>query len=112
MDRLSIGVGFTDKSNMKRGSRGKHGDLHCAGDVWFIPYTTTGSSKKKKHKYEFPEELVEKCLRISNLSPGDTVLEPFLGSGTTICVAKRLGLNAYGIDRENVETARKRWEET
>lgn len=99
LDRLAIGVPFADKGNLKRGSRGKHGDFHCAGDVWFVPYKTTGKTKKKAHGYEFPEELVRRCLLIAN-PPRPVVLEPFLGSGTTVCVAKRLGLNAYGIERD------------
>lgn len=113
LDRLSIGVPYSDKSNLKRGTRGKNGDLHCGGDIWFVPYKTTGASKKKRHRYEFPEELVERCLKVSGLKPGDTVLDPFGGSGTTAAVAKRLGLNAVIIDKnaEHIASARKRWEE-
>jgi DNA modification methylase len=37
LNRTAIGVPFADKSNLERGTRGKNGDLHCAGDVWFIP---------------------------------------------------------------------------
>jgi site-specific DNA-methyltransferase (adenine-specific) len=111
LDRLSVGVPFADKSNMKRGTRGKHGDLHCAGDVWFLPYKTTGAKAKKKHSYEFPEELVERCVKVAGLEPGSTVLDPFCGSGTTLSVAKRLGHHAIGIekDSETAEAARDRW---
>ena len=48
LDRCSIGVPFTDKSNTKRGTRGKNGDLHCAGDIWFIPYKTIKSRDKDR----------------------------------------------------------------
>jgi len=110
IDRLSIGVPFADKSNMKRGDRGKNGDLHCAGDTWFIPYETTGKSKKKAHAYEFPQELVCRCLKVSGATPGMTVLDPFMGSGTTLMVANTLGLNAIGIEinKKTLDGAKKR----
>jgi len=113
-DRLSIGVPFADKTNLKRGTRGKHGDLHCGGDVWFVPHTTTGPTKKKQHKDEFPGGLAERCLRVSGVGPGATVLEPFLGGGTTVCEAKKLGMNAWGIDisAEATKAARGRWRRT
>lgn len=113
MDRLSIGVPYADKSNLKRGTRGKNGDLHCGGDAWFIPYKTTGPKTKKKHRHEFPEALVEKCLRVSGVGWGATVLEPFCGSGTTALVAKRLGMNAVVIDSDSeaLATAQSRWNE-
>lgn len=111
-DRLSIGVRYADESNLKRGTRGKNGNLHCRGDAWFIPYKTTGSKEKKQHQHEYPEALVEKCLRVSGVQPGGTVLEPFCGSGTTAVVAKRMGLNAVVIDRdeEALQTAQSRWD--
>jgi site-specific DNA-methyltransferase (adenine-specific) len=111
-DRLSVGVPYADKSNLARGTRGKNGDLHCAGDVWFVPYSTTGSTTKKAHRHEFPEELVERCIRVANLPPGATVMDPFCGSGTTACVAKRLGFGGITIDRdlEALKGARARWE--
>lgn len=111
LDRLSIGVQFTDKTNLKRGTRGKNGDLHCAGDVWWIPYSTTGKTKKKKHKYEFPEELVRRCLLLSGKGEGATVFEPFLGSGTTPVVGKELGMNCWAteVDLPTLKGAEERY---
>lgn len=108
VDRLSIGVPFADKTNLQRGDRGRHGDLHCAGDVWFIPYETTGSSKKKKHSYEFPEALVERALLYSDLAPGSTVCDPFAGSGTTCAVATKHGHDSIAIDIDH-EAIEKTW---
>jgi DNA modification methylase len=45
----------------------------------------------------FPEKLVENCVLASTRS-GDTVLDPFCGSGTTLLVAHRLGRHFIGID--------------
>lgn len=46
LDRTAIGVPFADKSNLTRGGRGKNGDLHCAGDVWFIPREISNDDAK------------------------------------------------------------------
>ncbi len=110
-DKLAIGVPYADKSNLKRDTRGKHGDLHCGGDIWFIPHKTTGATKKKEHKDEFPEELVRRCLTLANLQPGATVYEPFVGGGTTCKVALEMGFNVYGTDMnpQALEAARKRY---
>lgn len=110
-DPLSIGVPFADKSNLKRGDRGKNGDLRCRGDTWWLPYETTGPTKKKKHKHAYPIALVEFCLKVGAARPGDTVFEPFLGSGTTPVVAKSFGCHSVGIDRVamQVKDADARW---
>lgn len=44
LDRLAIGVPFADKSNLDRGTRGQNGDVHCAGDIWFIPRPITNDN--------------------------------------------------------------------
>jgi hypothetical protein len=112
LDRLAVGCAFADKSNLTRGGRGKHGDLHCAGDVWFLPYSTTGATKKKAHPYEFPVELPEYALKLSGVKPGATVLDPFLGSGPTAIAARRLRLNCVGIERDEARAraALERWQ--
>ncbi len=62
-----------------------------------------------RHEAEFPEQLVERVIRLLS-EPGDTILDPFIGSGTTAAVAKRTGRQWIGIDRdpEAVELARRR----
>jgi DNA modification methylase len=111
-DRISApnGVPFKDKSNLKRGKRGANGDRHCSGNVWFIPYVTTGPNQKKNHVYEYPIELVDRCLALARAIPGDIVLDPFAGSGTTLVAAKKRGLDAVGyeINTDIAESARKR----
>lgn len=67
----------------------------------------------KNHPAAFPEELPEWFIKLFT-KEGDTVLDPFMGSGTTIFVAKRMGRNAVGIEivpeylemvREKIENA-------
>ena len=107
LDKLAAGCAFAHKGNLTRGNRGKNGDVHCAGDAWFLPYKTTGNKAKKpshgsKSTYSFPEEFAEKCLKISGvLNMTDrtpVVLDPFVGTGTTTAVAMRHGCEAIGID--------------
>ncbi|GAB4201432.1 MAG: site-specific DNA-methyltransferase [Bacteroidia bacterium] len=51
----------------------------------------------KKHSAVFPESLPEWFIKLFT-EKGDTVLDPFMGSGTTLRVARRLGRNSIGID--------------
>src|SRR5262249_24172157 len=62
-----------------------------------------------EHYAGFPTELPRRCI-LAGSRPGDTVLDPFLGSGTTALVADRLGRDAIGIELnpEYAEMARKR----
>jgi len=55
---------------------------------------------KTKHPTEKPEYLLERILLIGS-SEGHTVLDPFMGSGTTGVVAKRLQRNFIGIEIDN-----------
>lgn len=62
-------------------------------DVWRInPETRT-----TWHDAPFPTELVKRCI-ILFTNKGDTVLDPFLGSGTTMKVARELGRNSIGVE--------------
>jgi len=64
-----------------------------ACDVWEINIQPS----PEKHFAMWPEKLVERMIRCST-KPGDTVLDPFAGSGTTLRVAERLNRIGYGID--------------
>lgn len=66
---------------------------------------------KGYHYAAFPEELVKTPI-LACTNPGDIVLDPFMGSGTTAVVAKKLGRNYIGIDlnADYVDIARARCE--
>ena len=63
-------------------------------DVWNIPIER---SVRIDHNAAFPSELVKRCVE-SGSPKGGKVLDPFLGSGTTLDVALKLGRHAVGID--------------
>lgn len=60
-------------------------------------WTISPSNYKGAHFATFPPALVEPCI-LAGSAVGDTVLDPFLGSGTTLVVAKQHGRNAIGIE--------------
>lgn len=95
IDRLSIGVPYKDKSNIGRYA---DKDLKCGGNCWEIGYETIQSKSQKLHPDRFPEKLVENCVKLSGLKSG-VLVDPFMGSGTSAVVAKRLGLNYIGFEK-------------
>jgi modification methylase len=78
-------------------------DVQMRSD-WLFPICSggerlKGEDGKKVHPTQKPEALLARILMASS-KPGDVVLDPFFGSGTTGAVAKRLGRNFVGIERE------------
>ena len=66
-------------------------------DVIEIPTTCNGMGEKTKHPTQKPEELVRKFV-LSASNPGDIILDPFSGSGTTLVVAEQLGRQWIGCE--------------
>ena len=87
-------------------------DLQMRSD-WNIPLATGRQRIKvngaKAHSTQKPEALLHRVI-LSSTQPGDVVLDPFFGSGTTGAVAKRLGRHFIGLERDAkyVNVARKR----
>lgn len=78
-------------------------DLQMRSD-WLFPICTGAERLKdengdKIHPTQKPEALLARVIMASS-KPGDVVLDPFFGSGTTGAVAKLLGRNYVGIERE------------
>jgi len=78
-------------------------DVQMRSD-WLFPICSgserlKGDDGKKVHPTQKPEALLARILMAST-KPGDVVLDPFFGSGTTGAVAKRLGRHFVGIERE------------
>jgi site-specific DNA-methyltransferase (adenine-specific) len=66
-------------------------------DVIEIPTTCNAMHEKTPHPTQKPEELLRKVVLASS-NPGDLVIDPFLGSGTTAVVAEQLGRGGVGCD--------------
>jgi site-specific DNA-methyltransferase (adenine-specific) len=97
IDRLAVGVPYKDKSNIGRWNHAKL-DRRCAGNTWFIPYETVRSKAQKfDHPAGFPVGLPERCIRLHGVD-GAIVLDPFLGAGTTLVAAERLGCVGIGFE--------------
>ena len=67
------------------------------GDVWDIGVIAPVSKERTGWPTQKPEALLERLVSALT-SPGDTVLDPYAGSGTTLAVAARLGRHFVGID--------------
>jgi DNA modification methylase len=66
---------------------------------WYIPILKGNSIERRelRHPAMFPRELVTQCLKESN-RPADLVLDPFLGSGTTLAACLEAGVNSLGFE--------------
>ena len=78
-------------------------DLQMRSD-WLLPICTgnerlKGATGSKVHPTQKPEALLYRIM-LATTNPGDVVVDPFFGSGTTGAVAKMLGRRFVGIDRD------------
>jgi site-specific DNA-methyltransferase (adenine-specific) len=79
-------------------------------DTWYFA-RVAGTFKERQgfHGCQMPEQLLGRIIRVSS-NPGDVVLDPFAGSGTTLAVAKKLGRRWIGceLSQEYVRAASER----
>ena len=57
--------------------------------------------ERTEHPCQMPEAVLERIIRVAS-NPGDLVLDPFAGSGTTVAVAKKLGRKYLGVELSDV----------
>lgn len=72
------------------------GWIDLTSNVWRIQPEGRGA-KTGNHPAPFPVELASRCIRLSTW-PGEIVLDPFMGSGSTLIAARDLGRRAIGIE--------------
>ena len=91
-------------------------DLQMRSD-WTLPICS-GSERVKKngkkvHSTQKPESLLHRVL-LASTNKGDLILDPFIGTGTTVVVAKKIGRNYFGIEKEKkyFKAAKQRLERT
>jgi modification methylase len=100
-----------------RAMKALNDDLQMRSD-WLLPICAGGERVKgedgaKAHPTQKPEALLYRIL-LACTKPGDVVLDPFFGTGTTGAVARRLGRRWIGIEREAayIKVARERIDST
>jgi site-specific DNA-methyltransferase (adenine-specific) len=81
-------------------------------DTWYVPRVCGTFKERTGHPCQMPEAVLERIIRVSS-NPGDLVLDPFAGSGTTLATARRLGRRYLGIElsAEYAEAIRQRLEQ-
>jgi len=93
----------------------KAGQLSCnplgknPSDVWIFPNVKNNHVEKTIHPCQFPIELVERLV-LSLTNPGDAVLDPYMGVGSTVVAALKHDRVGYGCDivKEYVDIAEER----
>lgn len=82
------------------------------GDLWVVPNVKSNHVEKTEHPCQFPVELIERLV-LSMTNKDDWVLDPFLGTGTTIIAALRHDRRGAGAEMHPryIELARNRVEQ-
>lgn len=78
-------------------------------DTWFVSRVCGTFKERVSHPCQMPEGVLERIIRVAS-NPGEVVIDPFAGSGTTLAVAKKLGRSYLGceLSEEYAEGVRKR----
>ncbi|GHT83493.1 hypothetical protein FACS1894137_04720 [Spirochaetia bacterium] len=88
---------YTKRPRLKRYLNEQKGQL--LGNIWTDIQNVQGSSKERiGYPTQKPEALLERIIKMAS-NEGDTVLDPFMGGGTTIAVAEKLNRQWLGIDQ-------------
>jgi site-specific DNA-methyltransferase (adenine-specific) len=66
-------------------------------DTWHVPRVCGTFKERGGHPCQMPMAILERIVRVSS-HPGELVLDPFAGSGTTLAAAKKLGRDYLGIE--------------
>lgn len=96
LDRLGVGVPYAYPQNATRWESPAGRNLRCRGNTWFIPYPTI--QQRRDHPAPFPVELPRRCLQLHGVERIQTVLDPFMGRGTTGEACQELGVDFVGLE--------------
>lgn len=112
LDPIRVPQKYPNKKHYKGKNKGK---LSCnplgknPSDVWDIPNVKNNHPEKTLHPCQFPIELVERLI-LSLTKENDTVLDPFIGVGSTAvaCLKNNRKIIGFDIKEEYIEIAKKR----
>ncbi len=100
LDPIRVPPKYPNKKHFKGTKRGQ---LSCnplgknPSDVWIFPNVKNNHVEKTTHPCQFPVELVERLV-LSLTDESDSVLDPYVGVGTTVIAAVKHGRAGYGCD--------------
>jgi adenine-specific DNA-methyltransferase len=100
LDAVRVPAKYPKKRHYKGPKKGKLSGNPLGknpGDVWEITNIKALHPEKTNHPCQFPVALVDRLVR-SLSNPGDIVVDPFLGSGTTVLAAAINGRKSVGIE--------------
>ena len=109
LDPIKVPQKYQNKKAWKGENKG---ELTCdpigknPGDVWAFRNVKHNHEEQTTHPCQFPEDMIERIV-LSTTEKGDTVFDPYMGTGTVAVVAKRFERNYAGaeLDKEYFETA-------
>ncbi|HEY3102803.1 MAG TPA: site-specific DNA-methyltransferase [Pyrinomonadaceae bacterium] len=101
--------GYRQPSAEQRDSSRLTKEEHAA---WFQQIWNMPGESTREHPAPFPEKLAHRLVRMFSFT-GDTVLDPFMGTGTTLVASLKAGRNSIGVElqREYLDIARRRLNE-
>ncbi|QIP06551.1 DNA-methyltransferase [Bradyrhizobium symbiodeficiens] len=100
LDPIRVPSKYPLKKHFKGPNKGKVSSNPLGknpSDVWDIPNVKSNHVEKTDHPCQFPVGLVERLV-LGLTNNGDSVLDPYLGVGSTAIAAVKNGRNAYGCD--------------
>lgn len=100
LDPIRIPSKYPEKKHFKGPNKGKVSSNPLGknpSDVWDIPNVKSNHVEKTDHPCQFPVGLVERLV-LALTNKGDSVLDPYLGVGSSAIAALKNGRHAYGCD--------------
>lgn len=100
LDPIRVPSKYPEKKHFKGPNKGKISSNPLGknpSDVWDIPNVKSNHVEKLDHPCQFPVGLVERLV-LGLTNKGDSVLDPYLGVGSTAIAALKNGRHAYGCD--------------
>lgn len=115
LDPIRVPSKYPDKKHFKGPKKGEMSGNPLGknpSDVWDIPNVKSNHVEKTDHPCQFPVGLVERLV-LALTNKGESVLDPYLGVGTSAIAALKNGRNAYGCDvvSDYVDIAQQRIED-
>ena len=114
LDPVRVPAKYPGKKHFKGPNRGRlsgNPKGKNPSDVWLFPNVKSNHVEKTVHPCQFPVELVERLV-LALTDPGDAVLDPYMGVGSSVVAALMHRRHGYGCDivEEYVEIAKQRVE--